>query len=350
MPVRNERGVLVRTVLQDVSIAYKNPMYVADMVFPIVDGVSRSQKIAKRLRGSWFRDEAQERAPGSPAVRGYNDIATSNIDPINFAYSTNIPDEEMEDYNEGSNAFVDDPEVEALEFIADKLDMKREVRTRDVIFTEDWNGNGAGGVDAEGHWGDTTAANDTFITDVLDASKAILKKTGLLPNYMLFDPTGWYKLIKGPALVDKINPSSAAAIDLAIKRLGGATISTQDIFDTSTIANLIKIPNIIIGTAIKNTAPLKENEVDNFTPQWIWQPDTGDKGMCFIYYRPDRPGRRQVSAGYQYRVRKGSGLVRENRTWYENAEHAQAYDGQEEVDISGVALDAGFLYTDITTT
>ena len=115
---------------------------------------------------------------------------------------------------------------------------------------------------------------------------------------MVFDVTAWLKLIQGPALVDKINPSAAPRIDLAVAMMKSGQVRPEDIIDTSTIANLIKIPNIIIAGAVKNVAAEKEDESDNFTPEWIWQPDTGDKGMCFIYYRPDKPSRRQMSAGY----------------------------------------------------
>ena len=93
---RNRRGRLVRRTLQDVSIAYRNNDYVADLVFPIINGVSRIAKVPKGVRGAWFRDDAGVRAPGTPAPRGYNDVATSNLDPKNFAYSTNVPDEDFE--------------------------------------------------------------------------------------------------------------------------------------------------------------------------------------------------------------------------------------------------------------
>lgn len=347
---RNIRGRLVRPVLQNVSIRYQNDDFVADQVFPIIDGLDRKVKIAKGIRGGWLRSNAKERAPGTPATRSYTDVTTQNLDPINYAHSTNVPDEDIENYNAGGNVYVDDPAVEAIELNAQMLDLRREIDVVAAIQAASWNSLSAGGEDAEGHWGDTTAADDTFVADILRAQVTSLKKTGKMLNTMVFDPTAWFKLIQGPALVGKINPSAMPRFDLAIAMLKNGQVIPEDMFDTTTISNLIKIPNIIIAKAIVNTATEAEDESDNFTPGWIWKTATGDKGQCFVYHRPPNPGRKQVSAGYQYRVIKGSGVVRENRTWYEDAEHAQAYDAQEEVDIAAVALDAAWLFKDTATT
>ncbi|HUU89247.1 MAG TPA: hypothetical protein VMX17_16045 [Candidatus Glassbacteria bacterium] len=335
MPLQDPTSIIVRGALQDVSIQYKNSMYVADSVFPLIDNVYAKTQVAKYVKGSWFRDEAEPRGPGAAAVVGDFNVTTQNLDPINYAYATTVTDEERQQANVPGNLPIQ-PDIDAQEFIADKLDMKREVRCAAVLHAAAWSGQSAGGVDAEGHWGDATAASDTFLADIVTARDTILAATGLLPNSLLLSWPAWSKLQMAPALLALMNPQS---------------LSSDALVQPNTLAALIGIENLIIAASVKNTAQATQAGTE-FTGVNIWGTSAAEsKGIGFLYYRPTRPGLKQASAGYQYRVMNPlSGSGRLITQWREDARHSDMYDANEEVDISAVCLDAGFLFKDTATT
>ena len=66
----NVKEQIVAGPLANVSVAYRNTEYIADQVFPILDGSDPRAKITKFKKGAWFRDEAGIRAAGTEAKRG----------------------------------------------------------------------------------------------------------------------------------------------------------------------------------------------------------------------------------------------------------------------------------------
>lgn len=333
MPVSPVSSIIVRGALQDVSIAYRNSSYVADQVFPLIDKIGRKVKVAKYQKGAWFRDEAEPRAPGTAARVGDMKVTSVNLDPVNYAFATQVTDEEVQEANKPGNLPIQ-PDIDAQEYLAEKLDLNREVRASALLHATDWNSVGAGGEDAEGHWGDGTAANDTFLADINKARDKILKSTGILPNKLLLSWPAWSKLQTAPALLALMNPT---------------TLSRNALVTTEALQALIGM-QLIIGAAVRTTHEENVND-DTFNPVWIWGTSgSEDKGIGFVYYAPDRPGLKTPSAGYQYRVMQESGSGRLITTWRDDSRHAQMYDCQEEVDIAAVGLDCGYLFKDTSTT
>ena len=66
-PTRND--VHLNAALTNISIAYKNPSYIAEQVFPVVRVQKQSDYYFIFDAGAWFRDEVQVRAPGTRAAR-----------------------------------------------------------------------------------------------------------------------------------------------------------------------------------------------------------------------------------------------------------------------------------------
>lgn len=335
MALANPTALIVRGALQNVSLRYRNSAFVADQLFPIIDGVNKQAKVAKNLKGAWFRDEAEVRAPGTPAVVGEFRVGTQNLDPINYAFATMVTDEERDMAREPGSLPIQ-PDIEAIEYIANILDLKREVRASAVLHATDWSGAGAGGVDAEGHWGDATAANDTFLADIRTGRDTILKNTGVIANSLFLSWPAWSALSVAPALLALMSPRQ---------------LSKDALVTMEAIRQLINIENLIVGAAVKNT---DEETVagTEFTAEYIWGTAgaTHEKGIGFLYYKPPRPGLRTPSAGYQYRLKKRNGSSRLSTTWRDNARHADMYDTEEDVDIAAVGTDLGYMWKDTALT
>jgi hypothetical protein len=331
MAVKNAGSIVIRGVLQNVSQAYKNQEFVADRLFPIISGLSPKTKVAKYHKGPWFTDDAEVRGPGAAARISEYSFTTQDITPVNYATAAKVTDEERRDANLPGSVPIK-PDMDAMERMANKLDLKREVRASAILHATNWNAIGAGGEDAEGLWGTATAANDTFLADIKKARDLIRKNTGMLPNTLFMDYVCYSALCVAPALISMLYPQSVSA--------------NAPLLNEQSLATLARVKEVIVGTAIKTT---DEETVagTEFTAQDVWDP-TG-KGIAFLYYKPANPGLNTPSPGYQYRLSTDGGF-RHITTWYDNATHSTMYDAEESVDISAVGLDLGYMFKDTATT
>jgi len=330
MAIKNPEALIVRGNLQNVSEMYRNEQedYVADRVFPIIDGLSRKTKVPKYVKGPWYRDEAQPRGRGAAASLVEYNFGSQNLDPINYAAAAKIPWEDYEDQRDPNQGFYD-VEADALELIASKLDLKKEIRTASVIHTTDWAGAGAGGVDADGLWGTGTAANDTFIADFRTARNTIRNKTGKVINKLLIDYPTWDALEFSPALIALFQTTKFGA---------DTKISIQ------ALMAYLNLNEIIVSTSLKNTDEETVGDTGFTAANVMGFPAEPAKGMGFFFYHPGQAGRKVASAGYQYRLIKDNGSFRKSQTWVNNAEHSNYFDTEEELDIAAVGTDLGYLY------
>lgn len=326
MPQPNVKELLVEGPLRNVSIAYRNRSYIADRVFPIIDNVDPKAKIARYLKGAWFRDEAQIRGPGSRAVRGGYPVDFVSIATDEYAFAKEVTDEDRR-FAGRQGAPPLKPDQDALEFCADRIDLKKESRVATLIkTTTQWSGLAAGGEDAEGLW--AASASNTFLTDITAGAEYIRSRTGIRPNKLLLD-WGTYSSLKQEATI-----------------LAKIQYTERAILTAQLLAALLDLDEVLVGEAIVSTA--KETKAGTeFTATNVWEVNAG-KGMGFLYYSPSSPGLKVPSAGYQARVwyTEQGGGARRTTTWREAAEHQDVYEVAEETDIVATGTDLGYLWKD----
>lgn len=323
MPQPNIRETVVAAPLANVSIQYRNRAYIANRVFPIIDKVDPKAKIARYLKGAWFRDEAGIRGPGARAARGGYPTDYLDIAPREFAFASEVTDEDRR-AAKAKGAPPLKPDQDALEFCADKIDLSKERRVASLIKTTGWAGQAAGGEDAEGGW--AAGAGNTFIADVSARKETIRSTTGLIPNVLIID-NGTYESLKSETTI-----------------LSRIQYTQRGIVTADMIAAILELDEVLIGQAIVNTA--KETKAGTeFTAQNVWELNAG-KGMAFLFYRPASPGLKTPSAGYQCRTAYEDGSPRRSTTWREPAEHQDVYEVAEETDIVAVGADLGFMWKD----
>lgn len=307
--------------LQNVSIAYRNKSYIADRMFNILDNVAPKAKIARYLKGAWFRDEAGIRGPGSRANRGgypvdYLDIATKE-----FAFAKEVTDEDRRNAKvQGAPPLK--PEQDALEYCADKIDLKKERRVASLVLNGTWSG--VAGEDAGGLW--AAGSGNTFLADVRARVETIRANTGLKPNVLEMDFGTYNSLKEESTVLDKIKYTERGVL-------------TKEL-----IAAILELEEVIIGEAIYSTAKEKKDGTD-FTAQNVWEKNAG-KGSAFLFYRPPAPGLKVPAAGYQARIAYENGQPRRSQMWRESAEHQDVYEVAEETDILITGADLGFLWVD----
>lgn len=323
MPEPSIRATIVAGPLQNVSVQYRNQSYIADRVFPILDNVSPKAKIARYLKGAWFRDEAGIRAPGTRAPRGgfptdYLDVLTKE-----FSFAKEVTDEDRRD-SDAAGAPPLKPDQDAIEFAADKVDLKKERRIAGMILAGTWSG--VAGEDAAGLWAPNDNTN-TFLVDVNTRIETIRSNTGFKPNVLEMDFGTYSKLKMNDELLDRIK------------------YTQRGVLAKEMIAAILDLDEVIIGEAIYSTAKEKKDGTD-FTAANVWEKNAG-KGSAFLFYKAPKIGLKTPTAGIQARIsyQKPAG-PRRVTTWREPAEHQDVYEVAEETDIVQMGPDLGFLWYD----
>lgn len=324
MPQPDMRSTIVAGPLQNVSIQYKNKSYIADKVFPILNDVAPKAKIARYLKGAWFRDEAAIRGPGTKAARGGYPTDYLTINTVEYAFAKEVTDEDRK-YAKVAGAPPLKPDQDAIEFCSDKIDLKKERRVAAEILAGTWSGVTAG-EDAAGLWAPNDNTN-TFVLDMLERSEYIRSQTGFKPNVLVMDAGTYNKLKMNDALLERIK------------------YTQRGVLSSDLIAAMFDLDQVLIGEAIYSTA--KENKAGtDFTAQNIWEKNAG-KGSAFLFYRAPSIGLKVPTAGLQARVKyDNGGSYRRLTTWREAAEHQDVYEAAEETDIVQTGADLGFLWAD----
>ena len=323
MPQPNIKEQIVAGPLANVSVAYKNLDYIADNVFPILDGADPKAKITKYQKGAWFRDEAGIRAAGTRARRGGYPITSVSLATKEYAFAKEVTDEDRR-FSKAQGAPALNPDIDAIEFTADKIDLKKERRVASLITAGTWLDGNAGGVDAEGLWSPAGDTN-TFLADISTGKKA-LKATGVIATDLVIDYATYEALKECAAILDKIKYTQRGVL-------------TYDL-----LAAVLGLNSVHIGSAIYSDS---EETVagDDFNAVDVWTVNAG-KGMGFLYRKPAKLGLKVVTAGLQVRIKYENGNARRTSTWRENAEHQDVYETAEETDIVQVCADAGYLWND----
>ena len=316
--------LLVTGPLRNVSIQYRNRSYIGDKVFRIIPGVDPKAKIAIYSKGAWFRNEAGIRGPGSRAKRTGFPIDWAKIAAEEYALASEVTDEDRR-YSLLPFAPPLQPDIDALEFCSDKIDMSKEVRVASMVKGNTWADGYAGGYDVAGLWAvqDTT---NTFINDIEVGTKAIQSISGVKPNVLLIDFATYTALKNVPAILDRIKYTQRGVLTAEI------------------LAALFDLDEVIIGEAIVNTA-IEDKKAKAMASQYIWEVNQG-KGMGFLFYRPEKVGLKQPAPGYQVRIPYEDGALRRATVWREPAEHQDVYEVAENTDIVYVDGALGYLYKD----
>jgi hypothetical protein len=289
----------------------------------MIDNCPPEAKIARYLKGAWFRDEAQMRGPGGEAARGGYPVDFLDVVPKEYAFAKEVPDEDREVANSQGGPPLQ-PDIDAIQFATDKILMKREILCAALIKATVWSSVAASGEDAEGLWAPAGATN-TFLADVEARKTTIQSATGLMPNCLFMDALTYSAVKVCDSVLDKIKYTQKGVL-------------TPDL-----LASILDLEEVVVGPAIYSTAKESKAGTD-FTAAQIWA-NTAGKGMGFLYYRPSTAGLKVPAAGYIARSGLFPGGVRV-QTWREDSKHQDVYEAAEKIHILATGLDLGFMWKD----
>jgi hypothetical protein len=270
MPQPTPRELHVDTLLTNISIAYRNPAYIADECFPVVPVMKQSDKIPAYNQSFWFRDEAKLRGPGTKGARGGWTVDTSATYFCDrFSYGHEISDDERDN----ADPVFSNLDGDAAEFVTDKLQMRREVAfATDFFTTSVWGADKTGASDFT-RWNDY--ANSSPLTDLSGYRDVVEGKIGREPNKLVMGKEVWTQLKWHPDIIDTIKYTQRAQM-------------TVELF-----AALVEFERVLIGKAIYTTA-VEGTAESSVTYSRIW----GKHAL--MLYVPDRPSLRTPAAGYTF--------------------------------------------------
>lgn len=316
------KSEIIAGPLAGVSVAYRNTDYIADRVFPILDGADPKAKITKYQKGAWFRDEAGIRAAGTRARRGGYPLTTVSVSTDEYAFAKEVTIEDIR-FAKLQGAPVLDPDQDAIEYATDRIDLNKERRVASLITGGTWLDGNLSGIDAEGLW--AASSGNTFLADIITGKRA-LRAVGLKANALLIDSDTFLSLKEVDDILQKIKYTQRA------------------VFGTDLLASLLELDEVLVGEAVYSDAE-ETAAGDDFNAVDIWAINDG-KGMGFLYHKPKKVKLKVVTPGLQVRIAQDNGLPRRTEKWYENAEHQWVYEVAEETDIVQVCADAGYLWKD----
>ena len=195
----NQSDLHVDALLTNVSLAYRNPNYMSDDLFPLCPVKKQSDIVTKFDQSHWFRDDAKLRLPGAKSVRGGYTVDTSDHYFCNrYAIGREITDEQRDNADSVFNL-----DREATDWATDKVQMRRERNFSSGFFkTGVWGGGDpTGGTDFT-RWSDYSNSSPLVdLTTYRDNMEALI---GVEPNKCVLGKQVWTKLKWHPDLIDTI--------------------------------------------------------------------------------------------------------------------------------------------------
>lgn len=269
-PLRTQ--VYVDPLLSDVSIAFQNPNYISDVVFPEVQ-VSKRTGIYFVYDKSKFRLEEDLRAPGTRSQRVHYALSQATYGPLQeHSLEQAIPDEDRDE----ADAPLD-LDQDATENLTERILLRKEYDAKTVLTTAavGYTNSAEGYTTLSGtsRWNDYANSNPVEIirVGVDKVKKRIMKR----PNTLILGYEVFSVLMNHPQILERIKYS----------QLGVVT--------TDLLAKVFNIEKVVVAEAELNSA----NESDaSDSMDYIW-----GKNAWVAYITPT-PGKRKVSYGYTLRM------------------------------------------------
>lgn len=298
-------------ILQNVSIKYKNGMYIGNDVAPVISVDFQSDNYYVFSKADEFRDTANYRAPGTQSVRDGFTLSTDNYNCKEIAISTQLTDETRANADR-----VLRMETSKTNFVTNKILLKQETLAEATFMT---TGNWAYSSTPGTLW--STLATSTPVEDIQSAIQSVETGNGYKVNTMILSKNVWNVL--------KFHPEITALL---------RTDATKKV-RVDDLKYLFELDNIYIGSATKNTA--LPGATASYSQIW-------SKDVWLGYVNPN-PGLEEASAVYTFswnylNSRGGEPLgVRGVRRWRDENVHSDIIEAYQNYDMKIVGSDLGYV-------
>ena len=295
--------------LTNVSIAYRNPMYIGRQAVPTVPVVRESDKYFIFPRDAWLRDEAKIVPVGGRAPRGTYTTSSDNYSVDERGFEMPVPDR----IRSNSDSVIG-PDRNATNMASDKVDIAYEKSARDLLFTAANWGTQTATLSGSDQW---SHADSTIQLDASAARQAVLLGCGFEANTCVMGYAVYETIMYAEELLNLIRYTG--------------TSERPALVTPMMLAAILGVQHLLVGKQIENTAV--EGATGAYSHIWT------DK--VWIGYMAEGPALETPSAAYIFSTGRKVRRYREEPVESDIAHVKEAWDGKI------TAAGAGFLYEDV---
>lgn len=269
----NRTDIHIDKALTNISVKYMQDEenFIAGKVFPSVPVKKQSDRYFVYLREDWFRDDAQERAPGTESAGGDYEIDnTPTYFCRKYAYHKDVFEEDRVNADDPLT-----PDEDAVAFVTDKILLNKENNWARQFFKTgvwgtDYQGAATAGTGKVIYWDDYT--NSTPIEDMTKFATDMAEVTGKRPNTLVMGRRAYDALKNHPDFLDRVKYTQKGVV-------------TKDL-----IAEMFDVDRVLIANAIQNTAPKGPDADMHFIMG----------NHILLCYTTDTPRLKTATAGYTF--------------------------------------------------
>ena len=316
MPNPTVSDVRQDSALNNLAIAYlpDATTHFAREVFASVDVSKKSGKYGIFDRGDFLRNDAQRRAPGTPAARGGFNTSFGTYTAEEWAYEYVQPDEVRENWD-----LALDADRAGVAHVMEKL-----LIAQDAEFASTYLTTGVWDTDLTPSTKWDAASGSDPIGEMRTASRTILQGVGHNANVACIAQDAWDVLQDHADLLDRIK------------------YTEKGIVTTDLLASVLGLEKVVVAAGVYDSAAEGQTESMAFSAT----------DECLLVYAAQQPTIDTPSAGYIFswtqfdQVRQGSAGIRSYR---EEKIKSTVFGGCAYYDMAVTATGAGYFLNGVLT-
>jgi hypothetical protein len=301
--------VHVNVALTNLSVAYRNPAFISDLIAPAVSVRKQQDRyfIYDTARET-FRSTNDHRAPGAAANEVDFALSTDTYYCADHALVSVIPDEERDNADP-----VIQPDIDRTEFLADKIDLNKEIQIANIVALD----SSLPGTTLSGdtQWSD---ADSNPITAIEAGRAAIIEKVQPVPNTLVLPQQVF------------------SAVRTHQKVLDSIQYTGQGIATAQVLAQLFDVERVLVPRAVKNTAQPGQDPL----MEYVWGKH------AFLCYVPPRAALKTITFActFAWTMAAGSVSGRLVETWRDHTRKSDVVRVQRYYDQKVIAADAIYVW------
>lgn len=301
MPSRSQ--IHIDAALTNLSIAYRNPEYIAHEVLPVVPVTKNSDKYFVYGKEAFNLENARRR-PEDKANQAAYSLSNEAYACERFALRDFISDDEVKDSDPALDPFGD-----RTWNLTDRILLRREKDAAELAFSASAMSGYTAALSGTAQW---DHASSDPVQAVEAQRQAIIRRTGVRPNKLIIGADVYAALTSNAAIKDRIKYTQLGVVDEQL------------------LAKLFKVDKVVVGNAVYNSA--KEGQTATLASIW--------GKLALLAHVAPRPSLRSVSLGYTF---QSQNLVA--KRYIENGLEGEWVEVEEKRDQKLIAPSAGYLWS-----
>lgn len=299
--------VHIDAALTNVSVAYRNEDYIADLIAPPVAVRKQSDRyyIYDSEREA-LRQTSDNRAPGAEANEVDFALSSDSYFCEDHALVSAVPDEERENADP-----ILQPDIDRTEFLTDRIQLNREMALEEKLRTT--SGLGEAIVDVSERW-----ENVDFdpLPALQTARLSVFSSCQRRANTVVIPYAAFEVLRNHPKVVERIK------------------YTTTGVLNEELLAQVLGVERVLVPRSFKNTAA--KGQTAAVSPVW--------GKNCYVLHVPPRAAARQVALAYSFVWNGAAGSLNGTvvEKWREPSRKADMVRVQKYYDHKIIAAGAGY--------